>query len=148
MYCLLLCCLLALQGPAPNLSHTTSFVVFPQDTNANPPMSFGGKLMAEMDRCAGITARRFLYRSPTGARDAVTVEVLNLKFLKAAQVKDLLFVTGTVVKAGSKSITMHLKLERELPDETRELLLEGDFVFVAFDLTTKKAIEHGLPYPK
>jgi hypothetical protein len=41
---------------------STCFVVFPQDCNANFPMLFGGKVLAEMDRCAGIAVRRTLYQ--------------------------------------------------------------------------------------
>lgn len=143
-YALLALLIFPLQAPKANLSHTTSFVVFPQDSNANPPMAFGGKLLAEMDRTAGITVRRFLYQSPLKARDAVTVSIRDLDFKKSAQVKDLLFVTGTVVETGTKSITMRVKVERELADETRELLLEGTFVFCSYDLTSKTAIPHGL----
>jgi acyl-CoA hydrolase len=129
-----------------NLHHTTSFVVFPQDCNANPPMLFGGKILAEMDRCAGITVRRLLYASPTGAKDAVTVSINNVKFHKAGEVKDLIFITGKVVKTGNSSITLEVIVERELPDK-REVLVTGEVVFVSFDLQTKKAIPHGIVLP-
>lgn len=120
---------------------SSAFVVFPQDCNANPPMCFGGKLLAEMDRCAGITVRRFLYRSTV--RDAVTVAVDNVRFIKAAQVKDLLVVTGEVVKVGEKTITIAVKVERE-GVEANELLVSGEFTFCSFDLASKKAVPHGL----
>jgi acyl-CoA hydrolase len=126
--------------------HTTSFVVFPADTNANPPMAFGGKLMAEMDRCAGITVRRFLYSS-TVVHDAVTVAVKDLQFHKGAAVKDLLFVSGEVVEAGGKSVTVTVIVERETADLKREKLLSGTFVFCAFDLEAKKAVAHGVALP-
>ena len=124
---------------AVNTKHETSFVAFPQDCNANPPMVFGGKLLSEMDRCAGITARRFLYNS--NVRDAVTVAVNNVVFHKAAEVKDLLIVTGTVIKVGDKSITIKVTVEKETKD-TKELVVSGEFVYVAFDLTSKKAVSH------
>lgn len=126
--------------------HTTSFVVFPADTNANPPMAFGGKLMSEMDRCAGITVRRFLYSS-TVVHDAVTVAVKDLQFHKGAAVKDLLFVSGEVVEAGGKSVTVTVIVERETADLKREKLLSGTFVFCAFDLESKKAVVHGVVLP-
>ena len=125
--------------------HTTSFVVFAADSNANPPMAFGGKLLSEMDRCAGITTRRFLYSSKT-AKDAVTVGIDKVVFHKAAEVKDLLFVTGEVVGVGEKSIRMKVIIEREMPGK-RELVMEGIFTFVAYDLATKKAVPHGLTLP-
>ena len=71
-------------------NHT--FTVFPEHSNYMPPMIFGGKLLAEMDICAAMTARRFLYSSPTGARDAVTVAVTGINFYVGAIVKDLIFL--------------------------------------------------------
>lgn len=126
-----------------NLKHSTNFVVFPADTNANFPMLFGGKTLAEMDRCAAITTRRFLYDSPNKTYDYVTVGINDIKFHKAAEVKDLVFVSGEVTKAGEKSITVQVKVEREILN-VRELLANGEFVFVSYDTTTRKAIPHGI----
>lgn len=140
-------CPFAFSGDGPLLENTTSFVVFPQDCNANPPMAFGGKLLSEMDRCAGITVRRFLYGSPTGAKDAVTVAVESVQFKKAAVVKDLLFVTGKVTGAGRKSVTVAVKIEKETAGG-RELIVDGVYIFVAYDLESSKAIEHGLELKK
>lgn len=128
---------------ATNLEHTTSFVVQPQDTNHNYPMLFGGKSLAEMDRCAGITTRRLLYHSPTGAKDAVTIAINNVKFLKGGEVKDLIFITGKVVKLGEKSVTVKMTMERETKDG-RTTLIEAEYVFVSYDLEKKEAIPHGL----
>lgn len=125
-----------------NLSHSTSFVVFPQDCNANPPMLFGGKILAEMDRCAGVTTRRLLYSS--AVRDAVTVAINDVTFRKSGEVKDLIFVTGNVVELGKKYIKIHVTVEREIFGGNRELLADGHFVFVSYDVVAKKAVEHGL----
>lgn len=133
----------AIEAQELNLKHSTSFVVQPQDSNHNYPMLFGGKTLAEMDRCAGITTRRLLYGSPTGAKDAVTIAINNVKFHKSGQVKDLIFVTGQVVKLGEKSITMKVIVEAETK-EGRTLLAEAEYVFVAYDLEKKVAIPHGL----
>ena len=130
--------------PGPITESRSSFVVFPQDCNANPPMLFGGKVLAEMDRCAGVTVRRYLWASPFGAKDAVTVAIDKVQFHKAGKVKDLVTVSGKVVKAGNKSITVKVKVERESKDGW-ELLAEGEFTFVAYDLAEEKAIPHGLP---
>lgn len=127
----------------PILTYSTSFVVFPQDCNANFPMLFGGKILSEMDRCAAVTARRFLYNSPTGAKDYVTVAINNVKFLKSAEVKDLLFITGQVNKVGTKSINIKVVMQRETKDGCEDIA-EGEFVFVAYDVKEKRAIEHGL----
>lgn len=131
-------------SPRPASVPTTCFVAFPADSNANPPMVFGGKLMSEMDRCAAIIVRRRLYDSPT-AKDAVTVSVVNVEFVKAAQVKDLLVLSGEVTEIlGPTSLAVSVVVEREERGGKRELIAEGEFVFVAYDLETHKAIEHGL----
>lgn len=124
-----------------SVSYKTSFVAFPADCNANPPMVFGGKLLSEMDRCAAITARRFLYESKI--KDAVTVLINNVKFHAPAQVKDLIIVSATVREVGEKSITIWVRVEKETEDELT-LLVDGEFVFVAYDIKTKKSVPHGL----
>lgn len=139
-------CSLGLSGDI-NREFSTSFVAFPQDCNANPPMLFGGKLLAEMDRCAGIATRRFLYSSPAGAKDAVTVGIDKVRFHKAAKVKDLLVVTGRVANAGKKSVTIFIIVERETRDG-REVIADGEYTFVAYDLAEQKAIEHGISLAK
>jgi acyl-CoA hydrolase len=129
--------------PPLNLTHTTSFVVFPADANANAPMLFGGKLLAEMDRAAGVAARRLLYAS--AVRDAVTAG-LSVEFHKPGRVKDLVFVTATVAELGEKSIRIAVRAERETA-AGRELLAEGKFVFVAYSLEEGRAVPHGLSLP-
>lgn len=128
---------------AVNTEHSTSFVVQPKDANHNYPMLFGGVSLAEMDRCAGITTRRLLYHSPTGAKDAVTVAIKDVKFLKGGEVKDLIFITGKVIKLGEKSVTIKMVVERETK-EGRVTLIEAEYVFVSYDLEKKEAIPHGL----
>ena len=128
---------------------TSEFVVFPSDCNANPPMLFGGKILAEMDRIAGITTRRALYESPTGARDAVTIAINSVKFHRSGKVKDLCRVTGTVTNVGEKSLTVAVRVERETMGRDGvefELLAEGEFVFVSvtIDGEKRKPIPHGL----
>lgn len=132
--------------PKLNLKHETSFVVFPQDCNANFPMLFGGKILAEMDRCAGVTTRRLLYASKV--KDAVTIGITDVKFHKSGQVKDLLFVRGKIIELGKKSIKIHVTVNRELADEKLELIAEGTFTFVSYDVTAKRAVEHGLSLGK
>lgn len=121
-------------------THETSFVVYPADCNANGTL-FGGKIMSEMDRCAGIAARRFLYGS--SAKDAVTIGVDRLVFHKAAKTKDLIFVSAEITKVGEKTIAMSVKVERETGDGKRERIADGLFTYCAVDLATGKSIAHG-----
>lgn len=132
-------------APSLNLTHSTSFVVYPADTQHHGTL-FGGKILAEMDRCAGIVTRRLLWASPTGARDAVTVSVESVTFRKAGEVKDLIHVRGTVIGLGTKSIRIKVEVVRET-ETGCELLADGVFVYVAYDRTAKKAVEHGLKLP-
>lgn len=135
-------------APAPagelNLTFSTAFVVFPADCNANPPMLFGGKLLAEMDRTAGIAARRLLFAAPV--KDAVTAGA-SVEFLKSGRVKDLVVVTATVVGLGEKSIRINVRAVRETAAGGGERLAEALFVFVAYDLTADKSVPHGLTMP-
>lgn len=154
-----------------NLIHETSFAVFPQDCNYHPPMIFGGKMLAEMDRCAATTVRRFLYDSPKGAKHALTVAVNNLTFHKGAEVGDLIFIKGTIIKVGTKSLVVKVVAEREKLIQTarnkivnspssclgfggysiqyesivsKEKMAEGEFTFCAYDMEYKISMEHGM----
>ena len=124
----------------------TRFVVFPADTNHNGTL-FGGKVLSEMDRMAGITTRLFLDQPASKARDAVTVGVSKVRFLKPGHVKDLVVVSGLVTGAGEKSVTVSVKVER-VTAGGRELLADAEFTFVAYDFKEKKSVAHGLTLEK
>jgi acyl-CoA thioesterase YciA len=125
---------------APATEHETSFVVYPADCNHNGTL-FGGKIMAEMDRCAGVATRRWLYGS--NAKDAVTISADGISFRKTGKVKDMIFVRAKIIDVGKKTVTLGVNVERETSDGEREILAIGTFVFCAVDLVTGKAIEHG-----
>ncbi len=118
--------------------------MFPQDTNYMPPMVFGGKMLSEMDIAAACAVRRFLYSSPTGVRDAVTVQVTDVTFFAGAEIKDLIHVHALVVKAGIKSVDVAVTCFRENPDGTHDKMAEGKFKFVAYDLDRRTAVPHGI----
>jgi acyl-CoA hydrolase len=123
-----------------------NFTVFPEHQNYMPPMIFGGKLLSEMDICAAMTARRFLYSSES-AKDAVTVAVSNVSFYVGAVVKDLIFLTGEVVRTGLSSIDIHVVGYRERDKAVREKICDGDFRFVSCKLPQNGIVEripHGL----
>ena len=144
--------LAAAPGAAPvglNKVFETGFVVFPADCNANPPMLFGGKLLAEMDRAAGIAVRRCLYASPT-ARDAVTVGIADFSFKASAEVKDLVYIRASIVALGKKTLSVRIVAEKEIRPVRqgeapgRVVLAEGLFTFAAYDREKRTAVEHGL----
>lgn len=67
----------------------------------------------------------------------------------SAQVKDLIVVMGNVAAIGAKSVTVAVRVERETMEKSgivRELLAEGEFVFVSVttDGEKTKPIPHGL----
>lgn len=124
----------------------TRFVVYPADTNHNGTL-FGGKILAEMDRIAGIATRLFLDQPSSKAKDAVTVGISKVRFLKAGNVKDLVVISGTVTGAGEKSVTVLVKVER-VSNQERELLADAEFTFVAYDFKEKKSVAHGLTLEK
>lgn len=137
-----------------NITHTTNFFIFPQDTNYHPPMVFGGKMLSEMDICAAGAVRRALYDSPT-AKDALTVAVNNARFLKGAVVKDMIFMVATITKLGIKSLEVHVEAFKEQPvvlgpgyyvKADRTKMAEADFVFTAYDMKYEKSIAHNLEF--
>lgn len=125
-------------------THSTSFVIYPTDTQHYGTL-FGGKILAEMDRCAGITVRRLLYASPV--KDAVTVALTNVTFKQPGNIKDLVFVSGKVVNLGEKSIDVQITVEKEIGYK-REIIAEGLFVFVSYDVENKQSKPHGLKLQK
>lgn len=122
-----------------HLAHETSFVVYPADTNHLGTL-FGGKTLAEMDRCAGVTVRRLLYAS--AAKRAVTARVTDARFAAPGRVGDLLFVRGEVVDLGTSSVTVRVTVQREDGDGGRAPLAEATFTFVC--VNDKGAVSHGL----
>lgn len=126
--------------PPLNLKHSTSFVVYPQDTNHLGTL-FGGKTLAEMDRAAGVCVRRLLYASP--AKRAVTSAADSVRFLRPARVGDLLFVSAEVSSLGEKFINVDVVVEREGDGGGRLKLAEAGFTFVAVD-EAGKPVAHGL----
>ncbi len=129
---------LAHAGPL-NTTHATSFVVYPKQTNHMGTL-FGGRVVSEMDRTAGIAVRRLLYAST--ARSAVTVAISEVSFKAPGKVGDLVFVTADVVALSRKTITLKVRAERENADGTRTLLADAVFIFAA--MADGKSAEHGL----
>lgn len=151
-----------------NLKHADSFSVFPADCNYHYPMIFGGKMLAEMDRTAATAARRLLYDSPTGAKHALTVNV-NIDFSAGAEVGDLIFISAEIKEVGLKRIVVAVKAEKESndpiktpvtvgdptdprtiisykhePKVSRKLMAFGEIAFCAYNMETRKSMEHGL----
>lgn len=117
---------------------STSFIVFPQDTNYMYPMVFGGKVMAEMDIAAAMAVRRALIVSHT-AKDAVTTRARNIQFHVGATVGDLVELNAKIVKLGVTSIEIDVEGFRELKDGTRERICNGVFTFVTVEFQNERS---------
>ena len=123
------------------MEYDTSFTVFPDHTNYNePPSIFGGKMLAEMDNCAAMTARRALYDS--GCTDAITVGVDNVAFHRPAYIGEIVHLHGRVIELGKKSIRVIVECTREDKKGSRLTMAKGLFTFCA----RKDGVpsEHGL----
>lgn len=100
-------------------------IVFPGDTNHHGTL-FGGTALAHMDKVAFIAATRHAHV------DFVTASCERIDFRAPARLGDLAEVTGTVVRAGRRSlgVTVELVAEEPLSGE-RRLCGRGLFTMVA-----------------
>lgn len=116
-------------------------VVVPADTN-HLGTAFGGKLLGDMDKSAGIAVRRALYKSNVEGIKAVTVALNDVRFVNPAKVGDLLVVTSEVTDIGEKSITVLVRIAREEQGGAMTPVCHGTFTFVS--VKDGKSIPHGL----
>jgi len=94
-----------------NLTHETSFIVHPKDTQSCG-LLFGGKILAEMDLCAAQTARRVLYQTEKQL-DLLTVGVDEIKICHPAELGDLIFLRGKIMGLGITSIEVFVEVQKE-----------------------------------
>ena len=89
---------------------------------------FGGWLLSQMDIACGMAARDY-----TRGR-AVTVAVDAMHFHKPMHLGEILACHVVVRRMGRTSITFHVEAWVYRPASSiRELITEGDYVFVAID---------------
>jgi acyl-CoA hydrolase len=133
-----------------NLSHATSFIVMPDQTNylrtaSGDGMIFGGAFMAELDKAAAACVGRLLHDSECDS--AVTFKVLDGIFYAPAQCGDLIFLNAKVIELRNKSVTVQVEAYRERrAKKGQDKIAKFTFVFV-----TKKGEQfhaHGLKLPE
>lgn len=127
-------------------------------------MIFGGEMLAQMDLAAAAAVARFLYDSPKGVSEALTVGVDKVTFHKGAKVGDLIIFTATITDVGQKRISVNVSAEKEAvtnrkphdldPNDywkspirnkvERSKMAEGIFHFCAYDMEVGKGTEHGI----
>lgn len=109
-------------------------IVFPNDANPHGTM-FGGKLMAIMDKIAGIAAARYACTS------VVTASTEGIVFKRPVRVGDRIQTIARVVYVGRTSLIIKVDVHAENPIEgTRVHCTTARFNFVALD-------ENGKPTP-
>ncbi|RMG20668.1 MAG: acyl-CoA thioesterase [Methanobacteriota archaeon] len=102
-------------------------IVFPNDANPHGTM-FGGKLMAIMDKIAGIAAARYACRS------VVTASTEAIVFKRPVKVGDRIQTIARVVYVGTTSMSIKVDVYAENPREgTRVHCTTARFNFVALD---------------
>lgn len=127
-----------------NTKFETNFWVFPEHTNHNFPMIFGGAFFAEMDKAAALCVKRFLYDSKT-CEDAVTYK-FDGEFLAPCYVGDLIYLYARVESAGKKSVVVKVTASRERTNTTLEMVAVANFVFVTLEAGKVKSEDGKLPY--
>jgi len=110
------------------VSHLHTFTVFPQHCNPYGTL-FGGKMLAELDECASVLARPFIYG--TDCDGIVTVKVNEVVFKKPAFVSDLISLHAEVIDVGETSVTITIEVSRTDTKGNEELMVSAQFVFVS-----------------
>jgi len=101
--------------------------IFPGTTNHYDTL-FGGTALMWMDEVAFICATRFTRKK------VVTVSSSKIDFTKAIPSGNIVELVAQVTKVGTRSLVVHTTIYTEaMYDNTKELAVEGDFVFVTIE---------------
>lgn len=114
------------------MKYETSFVVYPQDTNAlKMDMVFGGKMMSEMDKAAAIVVKHLMLQHKMDkSLYAVTVGVNKLSFTRGAYLGNLVRITADYENHGKTSVTIKVKAYVEdLSTGDKKQMSSGLFTF-------------------
>ena len=114
-----------------------TFTVFPDDLNYAGTL-FGGKILAEMDIAAVKAVRRMLYT--TKCDGAVTVSLDKVDFMAAAHLGDIIDMTANVVRLGTSSIDVLVKVSSENEKGIVRQICKAKFTFVS--LRKRKPFPH------
>ena len=109
-------------------------LVFPSELNANGSM-FGGKVVALMDKCAGLCAARWSHRVQ------VTASIDAIQFGIPIRQGQMVEVVAKVVYVGNTSCVVRVEVyAQEMYSAERAYCCEGYFTMVGLD-------ENGKPAP-
>jgi len=101
-------------------------LAMPADTNPAGDI-FGGWVLSQMDIAGGVISNRL-----SDGR-SVTIAINSMTFHKPVLVGDTLCCYVDVIKTGNSSITLNIEswVRRQYDDDTRVLVTEGVFTYVA-----------------
>lgn len=130
--------------------YETSFVVYPQDTNAlKMDMIFGGKMLSEFDKISSIECKNVMREANLDkSLYAVTVGVDKVSFSRPAFVGDLVRMTANYEDHGKTSIKIKVKAYVENLSTGKKLpMANGTFTFCVVrrdEDGNNIPVEHGL----
>ena len=108
-------------------------VLLPRDTNGAGTI-FGGVILSQIDLAAAVVARCH------SCQRFVTIAMKEVKFIAPVYVGDLVSYWGHVVRVGTTSITVHVRVEAErfADCNTKVEVTSAEVVYVAVDETGRK----------
>ncbi len=122
---------------------THTFIVFPQDLNPSFGTLYGGKLLAEMDTCAGTLSKRISYQSDCDG--FVTAKVESVLFKKPAYLGDIITLKGRLVELHETEAKVHIEALKEIANgpEAGSLVTIGEGSFLMVSIKYGKRYPHG-----
>jgi len=110
-------------------------VLLPRDTNGAGTI-FGGVILSQIDLAGAVVARRH------SCQRFVTIAMKEVKFIAPVWVGDVVSYLGRVVRVGTTSITIRIRVEAErfADCRTKVEVTTAEVVYVAID-------DHGKPRP-
>ena len=121
-----------------------TFVVFPKDLNPSVGTLFGGKLLAEMDTCAGTLCKRLLRKSECNA--FVTAKIKSVLFNKPAFLGDIITVHGKLSALDETGADVYILVTKEIangPDKGQTVKIASG-VFQMVSIKDGKRHPHGV----
>jgi|SoiMethySBSTD1v2_1073268.scaffolds.fasta_scaffold295626_2 acyl-CoA thioesterase YciA len=107
-------------------------VLLPRDTNGAGTI-FGGVILSQIDLAAAVVARCH------SCQRFVTIAMKEVKFIAPVYVGDLVSYWGRVLKVGTTSITIGIRVEADRHSDctTRVPVTSAEVVYVAIDAKGK-----------
>jgi acyl-CoA thioesterase YciA len=114
--------------PAPTETLALRTILLPRDTNGGGTI-FGGVILSQIDLAGAAVARRL------ACQRMVTIAMKEVKFIAPVYVGDLVSYWGKIVKVGTTSITVQIRVEAERFADCNQKVdvTSADVVYVAID---------------